>query len=84
LKVHIEENLYIESDEYQFILKEYTSKVDKHGRELYKTHGYFSKLEHVLHKLVRMKIKESNATTLKELLKEIKELKEYFKDKIDF
>ena len=84
MKVHIEGNMYLESDEYQFILKEYTGNKDKQGRELYKTHGYFGKLEQALNKLVKMKIKESKSTTLKELLKEIKELKQYFREKIDF
>lgn len=83
MKVHIEGNLYVESDNYQFILKEYTGKTDDEGKELFKVHGYFSRLENLLNKLVRMKIKETNAKTLKELLKEIQDLKTYFKNKID-
>jgi len=48
VKVQIEDNLYLESDEYQFIIKEYTGKTDGTGRELYKTHGYFPTLKSAL------------------------------------
>ena len=36
MKVHIENNLYIESDGMQYILKEYTGKTAENGTPLFK------------------------------------------------
>ncbi|GED73108.1 hypothetical protein BRE01_68100 [Brevibacillus reuszeri] len=48
MKVEIEDNLYLESDGMQFIIKEYTGKKDTLGRDLYKVHGYFSGVDHAV------------------------------------
>jgi len=86
MKVHIENNLYIESDERQFILKEYTGKqsFDKDGKatDLYKTHGYFPDVAGALNKVVKMKIMDSTAQTLSELLAEVKGIREYIESKV--
>ena len=86
MKVHVEGNIFIESDERQYILKEYTGKTttDKHGKthELYRVHGYFGKLEQVMKKLVKMKILNSKAETIGELLEEVKKIDRYIEEKI--
>ncbi|AGN33765.1 hypothetical protein PANG_00046 [Paenibacillus phage PG1] len=68
MKVCIENNLYLESDERQFVLKEYTGKqsVGKNGEvtDLFKTIGYYTDIRAAINKLVQMKIMESNAQTL--------------------
>jgi hypothetical protein len=74
LKVHIEGSLYLESDEMQFILKEYTGATDKNGRELYKTLGYFPDIRSAVKFLLKRKIMQSTATTLKELLQEVESI----------
>lgn len=82
MKVHIEKNIYLESDDRQFIIKEYTGKTDKNGTELFITHGYFSSIKSALKHLVKMKIKESTATTLKELIDDINKIHLYIESKI--
>lgn len=77
MKVQIEDNLYIESDERQFVIKEYTGKTDKKGTPLFKTHGYYTKVEFALKKLLQMKVKESTATNLAELIQDIKRIERY-------
>lgn len=86
MKVQIEGNLYLESDSQQFILKEYTGKQsikDGVATDLFKTHGYFSNIESALNKFTKMKIMESTATTLSELLAEVKGIRSYIKSKVE-
>jgi len=71
MKVHIEDNLYLESDSLQFIIKEYTGNVDKQGRELYKVHGYFSTTNSAIKHLLKMKVMASTQLTLEKLLIEL-------------
>ena len=86
MKVQIENNLYIESDERQFILKEYTGKqsFDKDGKatDLYKTHGYFPDVAGALNKVVKMKIMDSTARTLSELVTAIQEIRKDIESKV--
>ncbi len=82
MKVQIEENLYIESDTHCFTIKEYTGKYNEKGEELSKTHGYFGTLKMAFKHVLKMKVKQSTATTLKELLKEIKSIEEYIDSQI--
>ncbi|WP_289138183.1 hypothetical protein [uncultured Brevibacillus sp.] len=77
MKVRIEENLFIESDAHQFIIKEYTMRKDGKGAGKTIIHGYFSKLEQVIKHLVSMKVKKSTATTLQELVRDIQRIEEY-------
>lgn len=77
MKVQIEGNYYLESDERQFVIKEYTGKVDEKGVELFKTHGYYTKLNSCLKRYLTLKIKESTATNLTELREEIKRIEKY-------
>ncbi|WP_044648328.1 hypothetical protein [Paenibacillus terrae] len=87
MKIQIEGSLYLESDGMQFILKQYTGKttlVKLTGKEAeqYKTHGYFSTVEGALKKVVKMKVMESTATTIGELLKELEGIRQYIESKV--
>ncbi|GBF73136.1 hypothetical protein PA598K_01421 [Paenibacillus sp. 598K] len=79
MKVRVEGNIFIESDERQFVIKEYTGGTDNKGREISKTLGYYPKIQHCLNHFKTMKIKESTATTLSELRQDIKRIEEYIK-----
>lgn len=86
MKVQIENNLYLESDGMQFILKEYTGKTrEVKGEEIEqsKTHGYFSSISSALKHVVKMKIMDSTAQTLGELLQEVKGIREYIESKVN-
>jgi hypothetical protein len=86
MKVCIENNLYLESDERQFVLKEYTGKqsVGKNGEvtDLFKTIGYYTDIRAAINKLVQMKIMESTSTTLGELLAEVESIRGYIESKV--
>lgn len=82
MKVCIENNLYIESDGMQFIVKEYTGKQDKNENDLYKTHGYYPTVEGALKKVVKMKVMDSTAQTLGELLAEVESIRGYIESKV--
>lgn len=79
MKVQIEGNLYLESDPMQFIIKEYTGNVSKDKNtgketELYNTHGYFTSIDSAIRYLVKLKLKESKASDLRELLEDFNRL----------
>lgn len=86
MKIQIENNLYLESDERQFILKEYSGKqsIDKHGvaTESFKTIGYYTDVRAAINKLVQMKVMESTAQTLGELLAEFESIRAYIESKV--
>lgn len=91
MKIQIEDNLYLESDSMQFILKEYNSKVveDKENGsekvvETIKNHGYFPSVQAALDKFLKMKIMDSTAKDLKELIYDVKQTREYIKKQINF
>jgi len=81
MKVQIENNLYLESDALQFILKEYTGATtegkDGKEREVFKTLGFFTNVEFALKHYLKLKIMASTASTLRELLQEIREIRQY-------
>jgi hypothetical protein len=87
MKVQIENNLYIESDSLQYIIKEYTGKVstdEKTGKEteLYNTLGYYTNVKSCVKHILNMKIKESTASTLSELLEDVKRIESYIESKV--
>lgn len=82
MKVQIEGNLYLESDEYGFMLREYSGKTDSNGKELYKTLGYFGSAQGAMKHLVKMKIKDSTALTLAELLQDLRRIEQYIESKL--
>jgi len=82
MKVQIEDNLYLESDERSFVIKEYTGKQDDKGKDLFKTYGYFPTIQQAVKKLVQMKIKQTNAVTLLELVADIERIEQYIESKL--
>lgn len=86
MKVNIEGNLYLESDGMQFILKDYTGKIytDKRGNvtEAHNTLGYFPSVQSAMRHLVKMKLMESTATTLNELLQDVQRIEEYIESRV--
>ena len=82
MKVQIEDNLYLESDGMQFIIKEYTGKKDNLGRDLYKVYGYFSGVDHAVKHLIKMKVMQSTAQTLSEIVQDIERIGEYIESKL--
>jgi hypothetical protein len=83
MKVTVEGNLFIESDAYNFILKEQTVKKDGSGEGKTIVHGYFSNIEQAMKRVLKMKIKQSTATTLQELVRDIRRIEEYFHSQLD-
>lgn len=84
MKVHIENNLYLESDGMSFILREYTGKTNNKGEEMFKTIGYFGRVEAALQHILKMKVMESTATDLKTLIEDVRASQQHIKSKIDF
>lgn len=84
MKVQIEGNLFIEHDGRQFIIKQYSGKSDKRGYELSNVIGYYSNLHFALERIVQMKISESTAKTIRELVGEVASIREYIRGKVDF
>jgi len=82
MKVQIEDNLYLESDSFQFILKDYTGKVSENKEtgketELYNTLGYFTNIHYAFRFILRMKIKESTATNVRELIADLRRIEKW-------
>lgn len=75
--------LYLESDPMQYMLKLYNGKTDDKGNELSKTLGYFKTLEGASNHLLRMKIHESTAETLGELVSGLEDIRTYIRSKLE-
>jgi len=73
MKLHLQGKYYIETDSYNYIIKQYTGKHDKQKPdvELYNTHGYFNSLQGALKKWVSMNIKEVGEVTAEELMEQL-------------
>jgi len=79
VKVQIEGDLYLETDGMQFIIKRYNGKKDKKGYEQFQAIGYYSTLEHAIKRIVKLKLMDSTATTLIELLRDVRSIEDYIK-----
>lgn len=77
--------LYLESDSMQFILREYWIGTNKDGepKESSKTLGYYPSIASVLTHAFKMRIMESQANDLAELVKDYQELSAWFRDQFD-
>lgn len=84
MKVHIEGNIYIESDSSQFIVKEYTGKLNGKGKDHFIPHGYFSTIAQAVKKIINLKIKASTAKNLQELVQDVKRIEDFIASKINF
>jgi uncharacterized lipoprotein YajG len=74
MKIKVEDNLYIESDHLQFYIRKYSGKTDKDGRETYNVLGYFSSLNQAIKYLAKHKVMKSDATTVQELLNDLRRI----------
>jgi hypothetical protein len=88
MKVHIEGNLYLESDNMQFILKEYTGAISvdkKTGKEteVCNNVGYYTNIHSALKALMVMKIKDTTATNLSELSADIKRIENWIRSRFE-
>lgn len=87
MKVQIEDNLFIESDGIQYVLKEYsgTTHTNKDGKEIenFKALGYYGTINQVVKSLLQMKIKKSTADNLQELTADIERIHKDIDEKIN-
>jgi predicted DNA-binding ribbon-helix-helix protein len=76
MRVHIENDLYISADGRQYTLerRSVTQSGENAGKEIYSSIGYFSPLQGAINALVKLKIADSTATTLKELIAQIDQI----------
>ena len=81
MKVQIEGNLYIEGDDRNVEIRWY--KRDKNDKEVYETLGYFGTLEQAVQRVINMKYTETNAEDLKEMMRDIKSIKQWVKDQFN-
>lgn len=88
MKIQIEDNVYIESDSYGYTVTRYNTRYsEKAGKEV-ETKEVLANYgtvqgcaEYIVNKL---KVNESTATSLKELIEEVKQNRQWIKSKIDF
>jgi hypothetical protein len=91
LKVEIDKSkkIYVESDSYGYSIIKYGTRItEKDGEkvEVVTTQnlGNFHTIKGCLkHIALNIKVKESTATTLGELLKEVKEIEKYIEEKVN-
>jgi len=91
MKVKIDDNLYLESDEHQYILKQYTGtysirnkgKDNEHQVENFRVLGYFRTVSQAVNKLISNEIKTSTASNLKELREDIQKIKKWVESKLE-
>lgn len=72
MRIQIDENLFLESDEHNYILREQLQSASGKKRSKFK---YFANLESVARYLLDYSIKRSQAQNIKELLSEISAMK---------
>lgn len=85
MKIHIEDQIYLESDERNFVLKKYLGTINKQtGKEQFIPIGYFGSVQSAMNFMLRRKIGESKATTFKELKQDIDRIEEWLKNKIGY
>jgi len=69
--LHLKGMFYIETDSYNFTIKQYQNKYDKQDKQLYTTHGHFDSLNGALKKWMSMQIKEVGDVTAEELMEQL-------------
>ena len=81
MKVQVEGNLYIEGDDRNVEIRRY--KKDKNDKDVYETLGYFGTVEQAVQRAINMKYTETNAKDLKEMMGDIKSIKQWVKDQFN-
>ncbi len=82
MKVHIEGNLFLESDLHNFIIKEYLPRKEGKASGKVVVLGYFSNFHSAIKYLVKLKLKQSTATNLLELSRDLKQIEEYIHSQV--
>lgn len=74
--------LYIESDNMQFILREYYTIKDgkNEGKEASNLIGYYPSIVSALRRVLTIKVKESTAANLGELIQDMKRIEQRFEE----
>lgn len=81
----IKGDLYIESDSMQYMINLHTgARTDDKGKvtDVYTNKGYYGTLAQAVKGIVKMKIAESQATTLSQLIADIAYIESYIDSKI--
>jgi hypothetical protein len=79
MKIQVEDKLFIESDDMQFVLKQYSGKLDKKTEnETYKVLGYFTSLKQAVKFLIKRECMQSTATTFQQMFDELDRIESKF------
>lgn len=83
-RIHIENDIYIQNDELgSTIVKRSIAQSGKAvGNEVFTALGYYSNITSAVKGLIKMKIAESSATTLGEMIEDIRRIEAYIEQKI--
>ena len=82
--------LHMEPQHYEYVLKEYTGRMSKPLRkgeppkEIYRVHGYFPTVESAMLKVLTMRVKESTAENLSQLIRDVTEIRKEISKAIQF
>ena len=79
VNIQIDHKISVISDANQYILREFKGLSEKDGVENYETIGYFPTLKSALKDYIEVTLKESDCTSIKQLI----ELHEQLEKKID-
>lgn len=83
MKIQVEDKLFIESDDMQFMIKKYSGKIDeKTQKETYKVLGYYSSLKQAVKHLIKLECMESTVTTFQQMFDELERIETKFDDLI--
>jgi hypothetical protein len=80
MNIQVGENYRIESDKYNYILKKRHVSDPNHrfssgqAKETWEDIGYYSKLEHLVNRLVELEVKTSDTTNLLDVVRVINEI----------
>jgi len=80
MNIQVSENYRIETDKYNYILKKRHVSDPNHrfssgqAKESWEDVGFYSKLEHLVNRLVELQVKSSNATNLLDVVRVINEV----------
>jgi hypothetical protein len=78
MKIQIEEKLFIESDDMQFIVKRYSGNFDKNDKETYKVLGYFGSLKQAVKFLIKKDCMASTVTTFQQMFVELERIEDKY------
>jgi hypothetical protein len=79
MKIQIEDKLFIESDDMQFMVKQYSGKFDKKTeKETYKVLGYFPSLKQAVKFLIKKDCMASTVTTFQQMFDELDRIEDKY------